>query len=366
VQEAPGNLTSEIVCRNLSLATTFKRGLVLLTWVLLGALMPTACSGDNEPPADPTTAPTEAVVQTPSLAPGDTRLLIGHGFVLELVTLSGESETLLQIETGRIINVALSPSGKQVAFIIERPAYTDENGQINFGADLHVASADGSGARLLVEHATIGDYYEAPAWLDEDTILVGWRGFDTADGGFNRIERVDAETGQSEVLLQDATMGALSPDRELFAYTTLDRETRVQHLVIESLHDSDEPRILVDETDGLALFSGMAFSPDGSQLAFAAVDVSNPPPPPAPSTGTLAVTHPFGQDIWMIDAADGSALRRLAELVENMPSVSWSGDGSNIYVYGPTFFWRIDPVSGDAEMLQETGNLGTALWLEGE
>jgi Tol biopolymer transport system component len=285
-----------------------------------------------------------------------------------------------------VIEMALSPNGTQIAFVVELPAYTNDEGQLDFGADLYVSNIDGSNARRVLEHASVGDYFEAPAWLDETTLLFGWRGL-AADGSTSRIERLDLSSGTHDVVLQNAAMGALSPDRRDIVYTTIDPQTRVQRLVIENLTAGDEPRVLVDENAGLALFSAVAFSPDGSQLAFAAVDVLEaippPPPPEAPGpvamslvrglaveargyNGTAATLHPFAQDVWLIDANDGSGLHRIAEIAENMPSVSWSGDGSSLYVFGPGFLWRLDPTSGAAEQLRATGERGAVIWLEGK
>jgi Tol biopolymer transport system component len=144
--------------------------------------------------------------------------------------------------------------------------------------------------------------------------------------------------------------------------------------VAEDVAASDSPSVLVDEDDGLALFSAVAFSPDGSQLAFAAVDLGTAPPPPMPpapsgwrdsSVAAGVAGHPFAQDVWLVNPSDGAGLRRVADIAENMPSVSWSGDGSGLYVLGPGFLWRLDPATGAAEMLRQSGERGAIVWLEG-
>jgi hypothetical protein len=334
----------------------------------------TGCSDAQPPPPGSNPDATLPAATAAPLEPGDARFLLARRNGIENVTLSGETTGLVLLEEKiRILEMALSPDGSKIVFVGELPAYTNDQGQLDFGADLYIANADGSDARLLVAHETVGDYFEAPAWLDESTVLAGWRGFD-ASGSTSRIERIDVADGTREVALVDVAMGALSPDRSAIAYTSIDPETRVQRLVIDDLETNDPPRVLVDESDGLALFTAVAFSPDGSALAFAAVDLNSAAAPmlPGPRGASIplppatALTHPFAQDIWLINTGDGTGPQRIADIAENMPSLSWSGDGSDLFVLGPGFFWRLDPMTGEAEMLREgSGGRAAIIWLEG-
>ena len=339
--------------------------LVGLAIVLIGALLFTACARDEAPPP-PAPSPTVA-----ALRDGDARFFLARRNVIENITLGGEQSDMVRLDGNvNILEMALSPNGSQLAFVVELPAYTDENGELDFGADLYVSDIDGGNLRLVAEHSAVGDYFEAPAWLNDTTLIVGWRGLD-AGGSFSRIETVTLDTGTTDVVLTDAAMGNLSPDRLSIVYTAVDPQTRVQRLVIEGLATDDEPRVLVDENAGLALFSAIAFSPDESQIAFAAVDLVGAAPPPMPpprgafAVPALSTTHPFAQDVWLINV-DGTGLHRVADIAENMPSVSWSADGRSLYVLGPGYLWRLDPATGDAEMLRESGERGAIIWLEGD
>ncbi len=62
---------------------------------------------------------------------------------------------------------------------------------------------------------------------------------------------------------------------------------------------------------------------------------------------------------------DGTGLRRLAEIAENMPSISWSGDGRTIYALGPSALWKIDAVSGKSDQIGQGIVLGQIVWLSG-
>jgi WD40-like Beta Propeller Repeat len=344
------------------------RVVALLAGVML---LVSACKGRNTTQSTATVAGSP-VVNAP-LEAGDVRFLLARRNVIENITLSGQQGTVVQLDGSvNIYDLAESPDGKQLAFVVERPAYTNAQGELDFGADLYISDIDGGSAHMLLEHTNVGDYFEAPAWLNGSTLIVGWRGADPVTGSFSRIETVDISTGASQVVLNDAAMGNLTPDRTSIVYTAIDPQTRVQHLEIDNLTESDEPRVLVDENSGLALFSAVQFSPDGSMLAFAAVDVATsvpPPPPPAQhsvtATRTVAtMTHPFAQDVWLVNP-DGTGLHRVADIAENMPSVTWSGDGAYIYVLGPGFLWRLDPKTNTGEQLRQSGERGSILWLDG-
>jgi Tol biopolymer transport system component len=346
---------------------------LLLPTILMLFLV--GCS-ENEPrpPGSKPDATLPAAKAAP-LEPGDARFLLGHGNVIDSATLSGQETNLVTLAGNvNVLDMSLSEDKQQLAFVVELPAYTNDKGEIDFGADLFVSDADGANARRVLRHGNTGDYFEAPAWLNDTTLLVGSRGYDPAtNSSFSLIERVDLASGGNEVVLRDAAMGALSPDRTSIVYMTIDSQTRVQRLVVEDIAADDEPRVLVDEYDKLALFSSATFSPDGTQLAFAAVDLSTSTKPPelptAPSGShtynvALATTHPFAEDVWLVNT-DGTDLRRLGDLAENIPSISWAGDGSKIYALGPAFLWRIDPVAGEAEMIRQSNQRGSIIWLEG-
>jgi Tol biopolymer transport system component len=302
-----------------------------------------------------------------TLQPGDARFLLARGNGIEEITLSGQHKRIFELpDKSYVLQPSISPDGKSLAFIVEIPARTAPNGLLDFGADLYVSDRDGSNARPVLQHMRVGDYLESPAWIDSGTILVGARGLDVVKKeAYSRILKVNAQTGESEVYLENAVMGAVSPDRKSLVYAAVDRNTRVEALTVADLNGRGT-HVVVPNTSGLALFIAAAFSPDGSQIAFAAVDVRQIAPPPAPpgTSPAPAVTHPFAQDVWLVKR-DGSDLMRLGEIAENMPALTWTGDGSRIYAIGPGFLWRLDPISATAEQVQESGDRAWIVWLAG-
>jgi hypothetical protein len=65
-----------------------------------------------------------------------------------------------------------------------------------------------------------------------------------------------------------------------------------------------------------------------------------------------ASLHPFFQDVWLINA-DGTNLRRVAEVIERSLSLSWSPDGKSIYAMGTEKFRRVDVATGAITVLGE-------------
>jgi Tol biopolymer transport system component len=301
------------------------------------------------------------------LAPGDTRFLIARGNGIEEITLSGQAKRLFELQDrSYVLQPSISPDGKNLAFIAEIPARTGAGGLLDFGADLYVSNRDGGDVRPVLLHSRVGEYLEAPDWLDSRTLLVGVRGLDVVRSQtFSRILKIDVMTGEQSVFLEDGVMGAVSRDRGWLVYAAVDPRTRAEQLTVRDLKDGSQ-RVIVPQDAGLGLFSATAFSPDGRQIAFAAVDLRSVAPPPSPP-GTMPaarLTHPFAQDVWLVNR-DGSGLKRLGETAENMPGLTWSGESSHIYVIGPAYLWRVDPVAATAEQVRESGDRAWIVWIAG-
>ena len=304
------------------------------------------------------------------LESGDVRFLAAQGARIDRLTLSGEKDTVLELEDDVVVvDLTLSPDGQKIAFIAEWPAHADDLGRIDYGSDVYVSDADGSNVQLVVAHDTVGDYFASPAWLDESTLIVGWAGFDLRDGSFNRIEALNVASGERDILLRGVIMGSLAPDRGSLVYNAIDLETRDQELVVGGPRPDDASVVLVDKTMGLGQFTDAVFSPDGSQIAFAAVDLVAPPPPvPSGSSGLRSALvsnriHPSAQDIWVINR-DGTDLHRAAEFGGDLLSITWSGDGRHLYLLAPGSLWRVDLAAAAAGQLVEI-DLSSLLWLEG-
>ncbi|HXH23477.1 MAG TPA: hypothetical protein VNN10_15770 [Dehalococcoidia bacterium] len=320
---------------------------------LVTALILAACGGDGQAvtPCRPASEPRFLLTSEDGIsemrADGSRRLILGW-----------RDETYP-------LDPSVSPDCTRVAFALQPPAKPLPDGNVDFGSDLALAGIDGKGPRILAKHQRVAEFLRAPAWLSESELLYTYRGRGPNGLPDLRIERLDLKTGASRRYIESAIDAAVSPDRGLLVYVAIDPLTQAETLTVASA-DLRGARAVAGAANNLALFSGQTFSPDGSKIAFAAVDISQPLQGgalPVRPGGTFA-WHPFAQDIWLVNS-DGTGLRRLSEIAENMPSIAWSADGAFVYVLGPGAFWRIDTATGLAVKLAAGVPLGQIALLAG-
>ena len=115
---------------------------------------------------------------------------------------------------------------------------------------------------------------------------------------------------------------------------------------------SGQSRLLLSESEVLYNVASLAWSPDGSRLAFAAADPLSLslPLPQGPMLASLA--HPELQDVWTVNL-DGSDLNRIVELAYATLSLAWAGDNQHLYALGEGGFWRIDAGSREKTRIDE-------------
>jgi Tol biopolymer transport system component len=295
----------------------------------------------------------------------DPRLLLASQDGLSEMKLDGSKRPIITwADRSYPLDPVISPDCKRIAFVLQPPAKPLPDGGLDFGSDLHVVGLDGKSARELARHQKVAEFLRTPAWLSETELLYTYRGRDSVGFADFRIERLDINTGKSTRFIEWGIDPAVSPDRRQIVYVDIDPKTDAEVLTIANA-DGSGKRGLVDNSSNLALFSAQAFSPDGKTIAFAAVDLSSPPGGAgAPRAGGVFAAHPFAQDVWLVNT-DGTGLRRLGEIAENMPSVAWSGDGSAIYAIGGVGFWKLDPAAGAAKSIGPGVPLGQIAWLSG-
>jgi Tol biopolymer transport system component len=279
------------------------------------------------------------------------RFLLASSAGLSEVALEGGQRDLVTFnDRSYVLDPAISPDGSQIAFIRQPPASIKPDGSTDFGSDLYIADRNGRNLREVVKHQQVAEFVRTPAWLSNEEIIFTVRGRDSIGMADLRIEKLNLRTGQRERFVQHAVDPAVSPDRQWIAYVRINPRTQEEELIIADAANRN-PRAVVGWDDNLALMGALAFSPDSNVLAFAAVDLLEDQGARHPSGPDMlaapSVAHPFAQDIWTVDR-DGSGLRRLADLGENMPSITWSADGKLLYVLGPIALWQVDPATKEA------------------
>ncbi len=279
-------------------------------------------------------------------ASGESRFLVtSPSGILEMV--EGHSKILVASDDDSLFfDLAISRDGKAIAFSRQAPASRDARGELDFGSDLMVADLKTGEAREVIHHAAVGEFIRTPAFLKSGDLLFGVFGSRTNGEADFHIDRFNPKDGQRSRLIDNALNPAVTPDDQMLAYVSRDRETAAERIVVRNLR-SGKDRELVPDSALLALIQSLVWSPDGEVLAFAAADLSSAV---SRSSGSLAPAHPSLQDLWLV-RADGSGLTRVAEVAESALSIAWAADGTALYVMGGGAFARYDVKTGAREDL---------------
>ena len=239
----------------------------------------------------------------PAWAPDGRRL----AFVRTSKPSAGRSRIyLLDVASGR--STALTPGGKEIQSI--DPAWSPDGRQIAYtrwnarGEEgenaIVVAQADGSGERVLRRTGLDGepDVMGQPAWSPDGTRILYTRS--TIDRRYTfrpSLHVMDAATGDSRPLAEDAADGAWSPDGRRIAFSGV--RDRNGKWCYEQCTISGE--IYVMDSDGTNLErltrnrgndTAPSWSPDGSRIVFESNrNVRDAPP----SQGTEIYSIPRGR-----------------------------------------------------------------------
>ncbi len=129
------------------------------------------------------------------------------------------------------------------------------------------------------------EFIRTPAWVSNTELLYTVRGRSDAGRADFRIERMDIASGKSSRFIDWGVDPAISKDRQKVVWDQIDPDSQRETLTVAGL-DLNDKTALVTPTSKLALFTSQVFSPDGKQVAFAAVDISSISPAgafPAPA-----------------------------------------------------------------------------------
>jgi Tol biopolymer transport system component len=180
----------------------------------------------------------------------------------------------------------------------------------------------------------------------------------------SRIERVLADGTGRSVLLADGRQPDAAPDGTRLVYA----RTTNQGASLLAWNQSDgSVETLVPE----GRFADVAyprFSPHGDRIAFVAPQSGiNAQAPALLETllgPSVALAHGIPWDPWVMNA-DGSSLHRVAETGADEPSVSWSPDASQLFVYSGTGSFIVELNSGVVIPLQYVVGYGPTVWVAG-
>lgn len=241
------------------------------------------------------------------------------------------------------------------------------------GGDLVRLDLQSGAASMLLERQSDAESLDMPAiWPDGHAILfqrsnlraaVPLTGQATPQYR-SRIEQVGPDGSNPTLLVDDARYPSPSSDGSRIAFVRSDAHSASMYIHVLS-NGSEESITAADQFLAIAY---PRFSPDGQQLAFAAISVLAPIGRNrgwefARWLGTeTAMAHGFPWEVWLVNT-DGTNLRQIPDVLDDDPSVAWSPDGSQVLVYGGWGSYLVDAQSESALSLPYLSGYGSVAWL---
>lgn len=267
------------------------------------------------------------------------------------------------------------------------PAWAPEGGRIAYVHTLPVPDVvlpvreiglirpDGSGDQTLVPRQA-GEDLLYPAWAPDGRHLLVTvnRVVDPATGGTPTTDRidqgreswsiddVDLTSGARHPLVADARMADVSRDDTRLVYVALppgqaETEQVLTRTLMLAGRDGGNPRVLVPG-DVFQDIRMPRFSPDGQQVAFAAVN-------PGGWTGRRddwwaflappVAANGVPWDIYVVDVAGGTP-RRVTQFQADLPTVAWGVDSGQLAVLTERGLFRV-PFDGNSPTTLAPGAL---------
>ena len=273
---------------------------------------------------------------------------------------------------------AWAPDGKRIAYAYTPPlpAVRGPGGLVPLPVTgVYVMNADGSGATVAIPHETPGIGHETPVWApDGKSFYVTYSELlmesNIVKDQVIEVARATPGVTQRQTLIPNGAFPTLSSDGRQLACVVSSRDGTS---LVASSADGKAQRVLVPpgQLDGLA---SPRFSPDGKQIAFSAIAPMAPIPtvtPPARRGGLdglgalfaprAAEAHGLPMDVFVMPA-EGGQPRRLTELGEDNPSVTWSPDGKRIAILAGGGIYVMNGDGSGFSSVDSKGGHGSVDW----
>jgi dipeptidyl aminopeptidase/acylaminoacyl peptidase len=262
---------------------------------------------------------------------------------------------------GYIGDVALSVSGSAVVAL-----YAPFDGTSGIGGDLLRLDVATRELTPLVTRTDATESLAAPVWYGEQIAYqredlsipaVGYA-YQAAVRYPSRIEVVQSDGSERQVLIENGRQPSPSPDASQLVFV---RSAPIGSAIL--LGDGVFERELIPSGTFIDA-AAPRFSPDGNHIAFVVA---------TPSSGQSnlldflfavkpAYAHGLPFNVWLM-GADGSEPHLLANVNADDPSLAWSPDGAQLFVYSGTGSHIVDVASGEVADLPYLVGYGTIAWV---
>ncbi len=352
-----------------------RRGLVAVASIA-AAFAVVACGGGSSGGTSGTALPSagaSAEAAATAAAGAGSLIIAGPDGLIEYSVASKKSKPLIKPSQDNtyLLDPALSADGALLAYVVQPPPKI-EGTTYDAGSDLWASDRDGTNARAIFTHDVPNQLVRFPQWEDAGHIIAIVQEI-TQTGGTTSVvytlERIDVATGQRAPIVEDVLAFGLSPDRKSAVYAKLLPQTgeALEVLDLTAAPGPGASRTLVGLDQNLAPFNAPRYSPDGSKIAFASADQTG-----ARANMRYVSARGFGpeqkpprdglpEDVWVIDAAGGTA-QRVADLKEDLPFITWNGNGTHIYVIGAAALYDVNLKSGGVSRIGAGTFHGQITW----
>ena len=186
------------------------------------------------------------------------------------------------------------------------------------------------------------------------------------------IQRVPVGGGEPQTIVKDARMSTESPDGKTIAFVRFNYDTFTGGLWIANTDGSGERELLNDQV--FVMISAPQFSPDGSQILFAASGPNTRPLPGIQSYRTpqcapqllclfAKPAHADGLpwDLWTV-TPDGSKFTRLTEIGADSPWPAWSRNSTQVAFFDTSGQYLVDLNTRVVSQISKNGGHGVFGW----
>lgn len=271
---------------------------------------------------------------------------------------------------------AVSPDGRQIAYIVVTEPAPTATLPLPTSA-LYLMDADGANQRPLWRPAQ--GQLSMPSWSpDGAAIYLAANGVKPSKSGSGEMEQIQVvRLDLGSAAQQELAVGAIDPNlaRDGSALTFLKFGTDIWMSVQVARPDGSGVRTVISGK-GFEGFYAPRFTPDGRRIVVAAIggpetDEHGLPRAPAarsPLERLLGLLDPpaaeaHGQpwDLWEVHV-DGSGLRRLTWLYEDLPMAAFSPDGTTMAVMAANGLYLMDADGANQRRISRAGDHGGLDW----